>query len=99
MIQKTTPTLQFSVTGFDLTGYDVYIYISQPGVNFTIENPDVVVTNGNSAVSCQLSAMQTLALGTGTAFAQIWATKDGDSVASAALPFSVGRIFNRGIPA
>lgn len=98
MIQKTTPTLQFSVKGFDLTGWDVYIYISQSGVNFTIDNPNVVVADGNSAVSCQLSAMQTLALGTGTAYAQIWATKDGDSVASPVLPFSVGKILNREIP-
>ena len=99
MIQKTTPTLQFNIADFDLTGWDVSIYIKQSGVDFTINDPNVVFADGHTTVSCQLTAMQTLALGTGTAFAQIWATKDGDSVASAALPFSVGRILNRGIPA
>ena len=97
MIQKTTPTLQFNIADFDLTGWDVSIYIKQSGVDFTISEPNVAYADGHTTVSCQLTAMQTLALGAGTAYAQVYASKNGDCVASQTLPFTVSKILNRSL--
>ena len=95
MIQKTTPTIQFIVKDIDLTDWDVVIYVKQAGVNFTLTSPNMAYANGNTSVSCQLTRAQSLALGTGTAYAQVYAEKDGEYAATADLPFTIKRILNR----
>ena len=97
MIQKTTPTLTFAVTGFDLSSYDVYVYVKQMDTQIT-KTGTVTVSQGNSTVEVTLTEEETLSLMEGTAYGQIWATDGTDSVASEALPFKVNKILNTEIP-
>lgn len=100
MIQKTTPTLTFTVSDFDLSSYDVYVYITQRGVEITKEPTDLTVTYSSpgSTVEATLTETDTLSLMQGSALAQIWATNGTDSVACEALPFTVSTILNTEIP-
>ena len=96
MIQKTTPTLQFNVEGFDLTSYEVYVYVRQ-GMNIITKAPaDVSVEKDgeNSLVTTELTEAETLSLYTGTAKAQIWATDGNGSISCEAIPFEVSQILN-----
>lgn len=98
MIQKTTPELRFDIKDIDLTGYEVYVYIKQFNVSITKENPAVTVEDGDSVVITTLTEAESLSLYAGTAYAQVWARTDGNTVATEAIPFEVGEILNREFP-
>lgn len=98
MIQKTTPELRFDIKDFDLTGYEVYVYIKQFDVSITKENPTVTVDEGDSIVITTLTEEESLSLYSGTAYAQVWASSGTNTVATDAIPFTVGEILNKELP-
>ena len=94
MIQNTTPTLIFRVNNFNLTGYDVYVYIKQFNVTI-VKDPSTISVEYEedvSIVTVTLTESDTMNFLQGDALTQIWATNGTKSVASEPLPITVGKI-------
>lgn len=97
MVQGTTPTLAFEVTGYTFSGDTVYVYIKQLSTMITKsgDDVDVAVDGENSTVSVVLTQQETLSLEPGTAETQIRAiTSDGVVVASDVIQFTITKILN-----
>lgn len=95
MVQGTTPTLTFNVTGYTFPDDTVYVYINQMAKVITKSGDDVsvVVDGENSTVSVVLTQQETLSLAAGAAEAQIRSiTSGGIVVASDVIPFTITKI-------
>ena len=100
MIQKTTPTITITVHDYDLTGYDPYVYIKQFNVN-VVKPPSALsmeTDEGDTIITCVLSEQDTLLLKQGKAMIQLWATREGNSVACEAQEVDISAILNKELP-
>ncbi len=78
MIQWTTPTHTHTVSGIDLTGFDVWVSYKQGRNELSVLASDVTYDGSKTSVTVELTQRQTGAFKADTVKVQInWVTPDG----------------------
>ena len=78
MIQWTTPTHEHTVSGIDLTSYDVYVSYKQNRNELSVPAKSMTYDGSKTYVTVDLTQRQTGAFKAGTVKVQInWVTPEG----------------------
>lgn len=78
MRRYTTPTIELTVEGHDLTASDVYVTMRQQGRELTIEDADVALDGGDTVITFALTQEQSATFREGRARVEVnWVDADG----------------------
>ena len=78
MRRFTTPTVELTVKGVDLTGYSVYVTFAQTGNVLTIDDATVALVGTDTSIAIPLSQLQTGGMREGTVEVQVnWLDGNG----------------------
>lgn len=91
MIPYTTPTIELTVRGVDLTAVDTYVSIEQGDTQLTITDADVSYENGATVISVTLTQAQTAAFKRGSCDVQVnWVDGGGKRYATLVQSINIG---------
>lgn len=77
MRRYTTPTIELTVEGVDLTDSDVYVTIRQQGRELTVKDADVTLDGEDTVITFALTQEQSATFHTGSAKIQVnWIDTD-----------------------
>ena len=91
----TTPTLEIALDA-DLTGWDVYVTISQGSKRITKNDPQIAATQTGCKVTCAFTQAETLSLRRGAACVQVRAIAEDDAVATEIVEIEIGDVLLNG---
>lgn len=78
MRRYTTPTIELTVEGHDLTASDVYVTMRQQGRELTVEDADVTLDGGDTVITFSLTQEQSATFREGRARVEVnWVDADG----------------------
>ena len=90
MRRFTTPTVELTVEGVDLTDSDVYVTIWQKGRELTVEDADVTLDGEGTVIAFALTQEQSATFHAGSAKVQVnWIGTDGHRNATTIEEMSV----------
>ena len=90
MRRYTTPTIELTVEGHDLTASDVYVTMRQQGRELTIEDADVALDGEDTVITFALTQEQSATFREGRAKVEVnWVDADGFRNATAIEEMSV----------
>lgn len=91
MIPYTTPTLELTIDGVDLTGLTSYVTLVQGETSLTIEDPPATYDGHRTTLAVTLTQAQTALFARGAADVQVnWLDTGGRRAATAVQSVRVG---------